>query len=94
MYSGGVRWLGETGICASSEVAAVFDIVRLCAMGAETCNSARAMILAIGCTKSRHLNNNNCPDGVSKQNPRLETGLVVDVTMYRLYNYTNCIINY
>ncbi|MDE5022909.1 glutamate synthase-related protein, partial [Francisella tularensis subsp. holarctica] len=43
----------EFRIIASSKVATVFDMVRLFAMGADPCNSARAMMLAIGCIQSR-----------------------------------------
>ncbi|NDS84307.1 FMN-binding glutamate synthase family protein, partial [Francisella tularensis subsp. holarctica] len=77
----------EIRIIASSKVATGFDMVRLFAMGADTCNSARAMMLAIGCIQSRQCNNNTCPVGVATQNPRLEKALVVEDKMYRVYNF-------
>lgn len=77
----------EIRIITSSKVATGFDMVRLFAMGADTCNSARVMMLAIGCIQSRQCNNNTCPVGVATQNPRLEKALVVEDKLYRVYNF-------
>ena len=72
----------EIRIIVNSKVATGFDMVRLFAMGADTCNSARAMILAIGCIQSQQCNNNTCPVGVETQNPCLEKALVVEDKIY------------
>lgn len=69
-------------------------MVRLFAMGADTCNSARAMMLAIGCIQSRQCNNNTCPVGVATQNPRFEKALVVEDKMYRVYNFHKATIKF
>ncbi|MDE5016767.1 glutamate synthase-related protein, partial [Francisella tularensis subsp. holarctica] len=61
--------------------------VRIREMGAETSNSARAMMLSIGCIQSRQSNNNTCPVGVATQNPRRDKAIVVEDKMYRVYKY-------
>ncbi len=83
----------EIRIVASSKVATGFDMVRLFAMGADTCNSARAMMMAVGCIQSRQRNNNTCPVGVATQNERLAKALVVEDKMYRVYNFHKATIN-
>lgn len=77
----------EIRIIASSKVATGFDMVRLFAMGADTCNSARAMLLSVGCIQSRQCNKNTCPVGVATQNQRLAKALVVDEKKHRVHNY-------
>ena len=71
----------EIRLIASGKVASGFDMARLLAIGADTCNSARAMMFALGCIQARRCNNNDCPTGVATQNPALVAGLdVLDKT--------------
>ncbi len=65
-------------IIASGKVLTGFHLVKNQALGADMCNSARGMMLALGCVHSLICNNNHCPSGVATQNPRLYRGL--DVT--------------
>jgi hypothetical protein len=55
-----------------------FDLITKFALGADACNSARGMMLALGCIQALRCNNNHCPTGVATQNPELVKGL--DVT--------------
>ena len=34
------------------------------ALGADTCNAARAIMLSAGCIQSRQCNTNTCPTGI------------------------------
>ena len=54
-----------------------FSVVRTLAMGADVCNSARAMLFALGCIQSLKCNTNTCPTGITTQDPRLMHGLHV-----------------
>ena len=65
-------------IIASGKVATGFDIVKLLALGADMCNSARAMMLSVGCIQALKCNTNTCPTGVATQNPDLMVGLDVE----------------
>ena len=47
------------------------------ALGADVCNSARAMMFALGCIQALRCNTNQCPTGVATQDPELVRGLHV-----------------
>ena len=76
-------------IIASGKVATGFDIVKLLALGADMCNSARAMMLALGCIQALECNTNKCPTGVATQDKNLQKGLVVDDKKTRVCNFHN-----
>ena len=64
-----------------------FDIVKNICLGADMCNGARAMMLALGCIQALECNTNTCPTGVATQNPNLYKGLNVDDKKVRVFNY-------
>lgn len=74
-------------IIASGKVHTGFDLVKNISLGADMCNSARAMMLAIGCIQALECNTNTCPTGVATQNPNLYKGLNVDDKKVRVANY-------
>lgn len=74
-------------VIASGKNATGFDMVRMMALGADIVNSARAMMLALGCIQSKQCGNNTCPVGVATQNPRLFKQLDIDDKSNRVYNY-------
>src|SRR5690554_5112901 len=76
-------------IIASGKVTNGFDLVRNFAIGADICNSARGMMMALGCIQALECNKNTCPVGVATQNPKLVRGLVVADKKYRVANYHN-----
>ena len=76
-------------IIASGKVATGFDIVKNLALGADMCNSARAMMLALGCIQALECNTNKCPTGIATQNKNLVKGLVVSDKKIRVANFHN-----
>jgi glutamate synthase domain-containing protein 2 len=74
-------------LIASGKVLSGFHIVRAIALGADACNSARAMMMALGCIQALVCNTNKCPTGVATQDPALAGGLVVEDKAKRVYNY-------
>ncbi len=72
---------------ASGKVAAGNDIVKRLAQGADYTNSARAMMMAIGCIQSQRCHTDTCPVGVATQNPRRSRALVVEDKSVRVRNY-------
>jgi len=64
-----------------------FHLVKNIALGADMCNSARGMMLALGCVHSLICNTNQCPSGVATQDPRLFNGLVVPDKAQRVAHY-------
>ena len=86
----GVR--DKVRLIASGKALSSFHIVRLLALGADTVNSARAMMFALGCIQSRSCNNDHCPTGVATQNPARFKALDVDDKALRVANYHNAMI--
>lgn len=74
-------------ILCSGKAVTGFDIISRLAMGADMVNSARAMMMALGCIQALRCNSNHCPTGVATQNPALVKGLVVDDKKFRVANY-------
>lgn len=74
-------------ICASGKILTGFHIVRAVALGADMCNSARAMMMALGCIQALECNKNTCPTGVATQDPALMKGLVIDDKKVRVANF-------
>lgn len=64
-------------VIASGKIFSGFHLIKNLALGADMCNSARGMMLALGCVHSLTCNSNHCPSGVATQNPKLYRGLVV-----------------
>ncbi|MCF3108615.1 FMN-binding glutamate synthase family protein [Niabella sp. CC-SYL272] len=74
-------------IIASGKIMTGFHIARAAALGADACNCARAMMLAVGCIQALQCNTNRCPTGVATQDPKLTKGLVVEDKKLRVANY-------
>ncbi|MEO9945974.1 FMN-binding glutamate synthase family protein [Paraglaciecola sp.] len=74
-------------IIASGKVFTGFHLVRNLALGADVCNSARGMMVALGCVQSLVCNSNECPTGIATQDPTLEAGLVVGDKATRIARY-------
>jgi glutamate synthase domain-containing protein 2 len=62
-------------VIASGKVMSGFDIFEKLALGADLCNSARGMMLALGCIQAYRCNSNKCPTGIATNDPALQRGL-------------------
>jgi glutamate synthase domain-containing protein 2 len=74
-------------VIASGKILTGFHMVRAISLGADMCNSARAMMMALGCIQALECNKNTCPTGVATQNPELVKGLVVEDKKVRVANF-------
>ena len=74
-------------IIASGKIATGLHIFRALALGADLCNSARAMMMAVGCIQALECNTNKCPTGVATQDKARMKALVVSDKTERVYNY-------
>jgi glutamate synthase domain-containing protein 2 len=74
-------------LIASGKILSGFHMVRAMALGADTCNSARAMMIALGCIQALECNKNTCPTGIATQDPTLMKGLVVEDKKRRVANF-------
>jgi len=74
-------------VIASGKIFSAFHMARVLALGADICNSARAMMMATGCIQALQCNTNTCPVGVATQNKSLMKGLNVADKAERVANY-------
>jgi glutamate synthase domain-containing protein 2 len=62
-------------IIAAGKIITGFDILKVMALGASACYSARGMMMALGCIQALICDSGKCPVGVATQNPSLYNGL-------------------
>jgi len=74
-------------VIASGKVFTGFHIVKRLSIGADLCNSARGMMLAMGCIQSLQCNTGRCPTGITTQKPGLVKGLDVTDKRRRVANF-------
>jgi glutamate synthase domain-containing protein 2 len=74
-------------VIAAGKILTGFHMVRAIALGADMCNCARAMMMALGCIQALECNKNTCPTGVATQDPKFTKGLVVDDKKVRVANF-------
>lgn len=74
-------------IIASGKVFNGFGIIKALSLGADLTQSARAMMLSIGCIHAQLCNTNTCPVGVATQDKRLMKGLDPALKSVRAANY-------
>lgn len=78
---------GEIKIIASGKVLTSASLMKMLALGADLCNSARGFMFSLGCIQALRCNTNDCPTGVATQDPALIRGLVVSDKSERVYNF-------
>ena len=74
-------------LIASGKTVTGFDMVKRFALGADTVNSARAMMMALGCIQALRCNTNKCPTGVATQDTELVAGLDIPDKTVRVANF-------
>ncbi|MDN3670751.1 FMN-binding glutamate synthase family protein [Echinicola jeungdonensis] len=77
----------EIKVIAGGKVLTAFSILRMRALGADMCNSARAFMFSVGCIQALRCNTNECPTGVATQDKMLVKGLVVEEKAERAYQF-------
>src|SRR5690606_38462055 len=58
-------------VIASGKIVSAFHVARAIALGADMCNQARPMKIALGCIQALLCNTNKCPTGITTQDPKL-----------------------
>jgi glutamate synthase domain-containing protein 2 len=81
-------------LIAAGKIFSAFHMFRTIALGADTINSARAMMLALGCIQSRHCNTDQCPTGIATQNPMRYKALNVSLKAERVARYHGAMIHH
>ncbi|GMT48616.1 MAG: FMN-binding glutamate synthase family protein [bacterium] len=88
----GINKRDQIRIIASGKIFSAFHIARVIALGADTVNSARGMMLALGCIQSRSCNSDKCPTGIATQNPARYKALNIEDKSRRVANFHNATI--
>ncbi len=74
-------------LISAGQTASGFDLIEKIAVGADTVNSARAMMLALGCVQAKACNTNKCPSGIATQDPFRSRAINIDEKSERVFNY-------
>ncbi len=77
----------EIRIVASGKVTSGFDLVVKTALGADTCNAARAFMFTVGCIQALRCHSNSCPTGVATQDPSRARAVIVADKAPMVANY-------
>ncbi len=88
----GINKRDQIRIIASGKIFSAFHIARVIALGADTVNSARGMMLALGCIQSRSCNSDKCPTGIATQDPARYKALNIEDKSRRVANFHNATI--
>ncbi len=81
-------------LIGAGKVLSAFHLFRVLALGSDTVNSARAMMLALGCIQSRACNTDHCPTGIATQDPARFQSLDVEAKGKRVANYHNSMVRH
>ena len=81
-------------LVASGKIISAFHMARTIALGADTINSARGMMFALGCIQARHCNTDACPTGIATQNPARYQALDVRDKSERVAHYHKAMIHH
>jgi glutamate synthase domain-containing protein 2 len=74
-------------VIASGHTASGFHLVEKIAAGADLCNAARTMMLALGCIQAQSCNTNECPTGIATQDHKRGKALDIKSRHKRVANY-------
>ncbi|MEX1258982.1 MAG: FMN-binding glutamate synthase family protein [Gemmatimonadota bacterium] len=77
----------QVRLFASGKIFTGFHMIRAMALGADACNSARGMMLALGCIQALRCNNDTCPTGIATQNGALYRTLDVPDKSERVFRF-------
>jgi glutamate synthase domain-containing protein 2 len=72
---------------ASGKIITAFDMVRVMALGADWCNSARGFMFALGCIQAMRCHTDRCPTGVATQDPIRQRALDVSDKATRVASF-------
>jgi glutamate synthase domain-containing protein 2 len=88
----GVGLRGQVKIGASGKVTSGVDIVKRLIQGADYTNSARAMMMAVGCIQAQTCHTNTCPVGVATQDPKRMRALDIADKTERVFRYQDRVV--
>ena len=83
----------QIALGASGKVATASDLIKRLIQGADFTNSARSMMMAVGCIQAQSCHTNRCPVGVATQDPRRARALDVEDKTHRVARYQKAVVD-
>ncbi|MEO1205147.1 MAG: FMN-binding glutamate synthase family protein [Pseudomonadota bacterium] len=83
----GIEMRDQIRIAASGRIISAFDIARVMGLGADWCNAARGFMFAVGCIQAQACHTDECPTGVTSQDPTRQRAIVVPDKAVRVENF-------
>ena len=77
----------QVKIAASGKIVSAYDLVRVCAIGADWCNMGRPFMFSIGCIQARDCSSGHCPTGIATMDPKRFRVIDVKDRAERVYNF-------
>ena len=74
-------------VAASGKIVSAYDIVRVCAIGADWCNMARPFMFSVGCIQARDCASGHCPTGIATMDPKRYRVIDIEDRAERVYNF-------
>src|SRR3546814_12983468 len=62
-------------IGAAGKITSAFNVAQTLAIGADSCNAARAFMFSLGCIQARTCHNDQCPTRLATPNPNRRKNL-------------------
>ena len=90
----GIGLRNKIRLVAAGKIISAFHMLRVMALGADTINSGRGMMFALGCIQARHCNTDACPTGIATQNPARYQALDVSDKGERVAHYHKAMIHH
>ena len=91
LIGAGIR--DQIRLISAGQTASGFDVLEKIALGADTVNAARAMMIALGCVQAKACNTNECPTGIATQNPSRARAIIVGEKSERVKSYHNSTVH-
>lgn len=79
-------------VISAGQTASGFDMLEKIAVGADTVNAARSMMMALGCVQAKACNTNHCPTGIATQDPNRAKAVDVDEKSVRVKNFQHATV--
>ena len=74
-------------IAASGKLVSAYDIVRICALGADWCNMARPFMFSLGCIQAKDCSSGHCPTGIATMDQKRYRALDIKSRADRVSNF-------
>ncbi|MFK7864851.1 MAG: FMN-binding glutamate synthase family protein [Pseudohongiellaceae bacterium] len=79
-------------VISAGQTATGFDMLEKIAVGADSVNAARSMMMALGCVQAKACNTNHCPTGIATQDPGRAKAVDVEEKSVRVKNFQHATV--